>query len=130
MPMGGRPTLDSERVINGVAPPGKVLESTRPASPDTKWTPERIAALRRTIEAARRYVRCADEFVPADGSRFLPDALGECGSDLVNALDADAHAWGDGDEPAMIALRSEPLCPVDAFAAPAHNPGARVIRTG
>lgn len=99
---------------------------------DTKWTPERIAALRRTIEAARRYVRAADEFVPADGSRFLPDALRECGSDLVNALDEDARAWGDGDEPATLAqvLRPEPLCPVDGFSVPASTPGARVIRTG
>lgn len=32
--LGGRITPESKRVIDGVAPPGKALESTRPASSD------------------------------------------------------------------------------------------------
>jgi hypothetical protein len=106
--MGGKPTPDSERVVDGVAPPGKVLESSRPASPDPKWTPERRAALRRTIEAARRFVRCADEFVPDDGTWFYPDALGEYGDALNDAIEAEARAWDeDPAEPAPPDTRVE-----------------------
>lgn len=86
---------------------------------DPKWTPARRAALRRTIEAARRFVRAADEFVPEDGANFYPDAL-----------DAEGRAWDEGPAPLPLNLRPEPLCPVDGFAAPPGNPGARVIRTG
>lgn len=61
-----------------------------------KWTPERRAALRRTIAAARRFVECADEFVPDDGTWFYPDALGEYGDALNDAIEAEAHAWDEG----------------------------------
>lgn len=98
---------------------------------DSKWTPERRAALRRTIEAARRYVRAADEFVPEDGEHFYPDALGEHADALVDAIDADGRAWDVG--PGVLqplSLRREELCAVDGFVAPPGNPGARVLRNG
>jgi hypothetical protein len=97
---------------------------------DPKWTPARRAALRRTIEAARRFVRAADEFVPEDGANFYPDALGEHSDALSDALGAEGRAWDEGPAPLPLNLRPEPLCPVDGFAAPPGNPGARVIRTG
>lgn len=46
------------------------------------------------------------------------------------ALDAEGRAWDEGPAPLPLNLRPEPLCPVDGFAAPPGNPGARVIRTG
>lgn len=92
MGMGGRPTLGAERVVNGRAPEGKVLLGGREAS-DPKWTAERLASLRAVIEAARAFVRSADEFVPADGSRFYPGALEEHSAALDDAILADGRAW-------------------------------------
>lgn len=59
----------------------------------TKWTRERLDAMRATIEAARAFVRCADDFVPRDGSRFYPGALDEHYVALSDAMDADGRAW-------------------------------------
>ena len=69
---------------------------------DPRWTPARRAALRRLIEAARAFVRCADEFVPDDGTWFLPGALDERTEALADALDADGAAWDDGAAPAIL----------------------------
>ena len=62
-----------------------------------RWTPERIAAMRRVVEAARRFVECADEFIPREGEWFYPDALGEYSEALDDAIAAEARAW---EEPA------------------------------
>lgn len=107
-----------------------------------KWTPERIAALRSTIEAARAFVRCADEFVPREGEHFYPDALDEYFVALGDAIEAEGRAWDA--EPATAtdvsrvpcpggeatAMLYGTLAPCDGFVAPAGNPGARVVESG
>ena len=97
---------------------------------DPKWTPERLASLRRVIEAARAFVRCADEFVPDDGQHFYPGALGEYADALDRALSADGRAWDEGPDGPPLVIARETLTPVDAFAAPASNPGARGLSLG
>jgi hypothetical protein len=41
------------------------------------------AHIQKVIDAARRFVRCADEFFPE-----YPDAVGECLDPLIDAIDA------------------------------------------
>ena len=60
---------------------------------DAKWTRQRFDAMRATIEAARAFVRCADEFTPHDGARFYPEALDERYVALSDAMDAEGRAW-------------------------------------
>ena len=97
-----------------------------------KWTTERREALRRVVEKCRAFVRCADEFVPDDGTWFHPEALHEHHVEMVDAIDAELLAWDEGDSPAPILPAYDGAEPVacDAFSAPAHNPGARVVATG
>lgn len=57
----------------------------------SKWTPERREAFGRVVEAARRFVRTADEF-----GDDHPEACGEDMEALVSAIDAEGRAWDDG----------------------------------
>jgi hypothetical protein len=94
-----------------------------------KWTPARRESLRRVVEKCRAFVRCADEFIPDDGAWFHPEALHDHHVEMVDAIDAELAAWGEGEAPAPILPAYEGVESV-AFAAPAHNPGARVAPTG
>lgn len=60
-----------------------------------KWTPERVAALRRTIENARRFVRLADEFIPEDGRWFHPEGIDEAHSTLEGCFAIEAATWDE-----------------------------------
>ena len=63
---------------------------------DEKWTPERRAAQRKSIEAARAFVRCADEFVPREGEHFYPEALQEYANVLADAFVEELDLWDGG----------------------------------
>lgn len=75
----------------------------------SKWTPERREAFKGVVEAARRFVRTADEF--ADDH---PEACGEDYEALVNAIDAEGRTW-DGDD---FTVQSEPGAAIEVLTRP------------
>lgn len=72
----------------------------------SKWTPERREAFKGVVEAARRFVRTADEF--ADDH---PEACGEDYEALVNAIDAEGRTWDEGPDAQPVALEVETVEP-------------------
>ena len=88
----------------------------------SKWTPERREAFKGVVEAARRFVRTADEF--ADDH---PEACGEDYEALVNAIDAEGRTWDEGPcEPFLILPELGPDGPVVTVSTGV----VRVTRTG
>ena len=61
------------------------------------WTDARRLAYRRVIELARVFVRTADEFTPADGSRFDPEASAQDFERLLYAIDREASLWEESE---------------------------------
>lgn len=83
---------------------------------DVKYTPERREAFKRVVDAARRFVRTADEF-----SDDFPEACGEDLQALEEALDDQARAWDEGPDAPPVALEVETVEPPTS---------ERVTRTG